>query len=254
MKLSWTPLASKLVGILIVLGLVTCVVYVDQSYWPAIAAIGTVGVVIWAIFSETILRRWRRPILKISTFGLEPTHLRQVPLRHVGGGLAHISGYPLSIQLVNTGETLAKSAQPLVTGMGRFEDGKWQIHDNWIPAPIRWALDISAEIGAGEPTQEKDLIPHRPYVFNFGILRTDHPNSFFLNPITMPGNQPVNYSPGEFCFELKVFAEGTEPARKYVHVQWEGGCSVNFNKVKKRITICLLDNPPWPKKEKKPKK
>jgi len=253
-KSSLTPLASKLAGVLIVLGLVMCVIYVDQSYWPAIAAIGTVGVVIWAIFSETILRRQRRPILKISTFELEPPHLRQVPLRHVRGELADISGYPLSIQLVNTGETLAKSAQPLVTGVGRFEDGKWQTHDNWIPAPIRWALDIPAELGAGEPTQEKDLIPHRPYVFNLGILRTDRPDLFFLNPITMPGNQAVDYSPGEFCFELKVFAEGTEPATKYVHIQWKGGCTVNFNKVKKRIRICLLDNPPWPKKEKKSKR
>ncbi len=106
-------------------------------------------------------------------------------------------------------------------------------------------MDIAAEVGAGQPTEERDLTPHRPYFFNFGIIRTDLPLSFLLNPITMPGDQDIDYSPGEFCFELTVFAERAEPARKYFHIQWDGGCTDNFEEVKTRIRIFARDDPPW---------
>ena len=232
-----------LTAIFVGLVLLVSVIYIDQSLWPAIAAIGTIGAVVWAIYSQGILARLNRPILELSPFELESPHLRQVPFYDPTGKQID-SGYALSIQLKNTGKAIAKNAQRLITNMGRFKHGKWQIQRPWIAAPIRWALDIPAEVGADEPTEEKDLVPHRPYVFNLGILRTNYPDSFVLKTILMPGNQDVKYGPGEFCFELKVFAEGAKPARKYVHIKWDGGCTDDFDDVKKKIKVSLKDHSP----------
>lgn len=220
--------------------------YIGQDIWIALTAIGTVGAVIVAVFYPTIIQQWQKPKLEIDYFEPEPPHLRQTPVYQGGQLLQGVGLYPLSIRLTNTGKIPAKNAQPQITGMGEKIGGKWQTQKNWIPAPVRWGLDEVALMSTGRPTEEKDLIPERPYFFNFGVLRTDIPDEFLLNPIAMPGGQKTAYPIGEFCFELTVYAQGADPAKKYFHIEWKGGCTHNFKKVKTSIIIKTMDNPPWP--------
>jgi hypothetical protein len=232
--------------LLAAIGLAVFAYLLGHPIWKVLTAVGTFGAVVWAIFQQGILAWLRRPKLVFRFYESEPPHLRQVPLWNTKTGKRIATGYALSIQLINRGKTLAKHAQHLVTGKAVLEDGKWQVQKNWIAVPIRWALDVPAEMGTGDPTEERNLIPNRPYPFNLGLLRTDDPIHFYLNPVTMPGNQDTVYGPGEFCFELTVFAEGAKPAKKVFHIKWLGGCIEDFEEVKKRITIYMKVRPPWP--------
>ena len=245
MKSSWKNWAIKIATAVVVLALAIFVILILKFNWVAIAALSTTAAVIWAVFHQGILAWLDRPRLEISLFESESPYLRQVTGRDPKTGKPVCVIYPLSIQLKNTGKTLAKNTQPLVTGMGCIIDAKWQTQDNWISAPIHWGLDVPSEVGAEKPTEERDLVPHRPYVFNFGTMRTDYPDLFILNTIIMPGNQKRDYPPGEFCFELTVFAEGADPVKKYFHIEWDGGCTDKFDEVKEKIRIYLKDHPPW---------
>jgi hypothetical protein len=237
---------TKRAGVLFLIAFIlSCYLFRKHLNWSALAAIGTISAVIWAIYHQGILAWINRPTLEIvGPYELEPPHLRRVPITDQKGSEVDIS-YQLSIQIENTGKAIAKSAQPLVSGMGRLVDEKWEVQANWIAAPIRWALDIAADIGGDLPTEERDLIPHRPYVFNFGSLRADSPSLFLLNTIAMPGNQDRVYKPGEFCFECKVFAEGADPVKKYFHIKWHGGFSREHEDVREIIQVHLEDRPPW---------
>jgi hypothetical protein len=251
-KLLNLMLAALIVVLVLLLGSALISKVFDESQRSSIAvlaalfaAVGTIGAVVWAIFHQYILERLQRPYLEVGFFEPESPHLRKTPVYQGGKRVPDVTLYPLSIRLTNTGKSLAKNAQPQITAMGRNVGGTWKIQTNWIPAPIRWGLDEPTLLATGRPTEEKHLIPDRPYFFNFGVLRTDRSDHFLLNPIAMPGGQATEYSTGEFCFELTVFAERVDPIRKYFHIHWDGGCSEDFEEVKRRVRIDVRDNPPW---------
>jgi len=243
----------------IIIFILLCYLLRNYINWRALAAVGTIAAVFWAVYHQGILTWIDRPILKIvEPYEPEPPYLRKVPLRFkenriVAGRVvevevARVTSYQLSIRIKNIGKTIAKNTSLLVSKMGQFKNGKWDIQPNWIPAPIRWALDVPADVGGAIPTEERNLIPERPYAINLGALRMDYPNSFVLNAIIMPGNQDRMYEPGVFCFECTAFAEGADSATKYVRIEWDGGCSEDFDEVKKRIKVYLEDRAPWKKR------
>jgi hypothetical protein len=242
-KSSATIIGPIIAALIIVIGAER----IGQDIWLVLTAVGTVGVVIVAVFYPLIIQWWQRPKLEIGFFEPEPPHLRKTPAYQSGQLLQGVTLYPLSIRLRNIGKIAAKNAQPQISSMGEKVSGKWETQKNWIPAPVRWGFDEFALPITGRPTEEKDLIPDRAYFFNFGVLRTDHPNHFLLNPIAMPGGQKTKYPPGKFCFELTVYAQGADPAIKYFHIEWLGGCTQKFQNVKKQIIIKTGDKPPWPK-------
>lgn len=225
--------------------LVLGALHADKEVWSALAAIGTISAVVVAIFYPFFLEWIKRPKLEIGLYVSQSPHLRKTPLTKDGMPVPNVSLYPLSIRLKNTGKMLAKNAQPQITAMGQKENGRWKVPENWIDAPVQWGLDEYALMTTGQPTEEKNLVPERSYFFNLGALRTDRPDDFFLSATLMPGGQKSIYTPGEFCFELTVYAEAAKSAKKYFHFNWHGGCSDNFEDVKKRITIKVKDKSPW---------
>jgi hypothetical protein len=252
MRVNWTAVAILFAAIILVIG----AHFVNQSIWFALTAVGTISAVIWAVYHQGILAWINRPMLEIvGPYEPIPPHIRRVPLRHTRKVLIEKEtvevetlgsmSYQLSIQIKNKGKTIARSASVLVSGMGWIEDGKWKRRDDWIAAPIRWALDVPADIGGEIPTEEKDLVPERPYVSNLAALRTDKPESFLLNTIVMPGNQRSDYGPGEYCFKVELFAEGADRAEKYFHIKWTGDCTWDYQEVKKKLVVNLLDSPIW---------
>lgn len=239
---------------------------IGHSVWEVVtavsatlAAVGTIGAVVTAIYLQLYLRHRRRPILQI-VGPYEPTspYLRRAPLRFretarsAGGQLIPVEtlgsmSYQLSIRIKNTGKTIARNASIMITAMGRNKTQGWDVQPNWIETPVRWALDVPADIAGEIPTEERNLVPERPYVFNFGALRTDIPDYFSLNTLVMPGNQDSQYSSGEFCFEVIAFAEGAASVTKYFHIVWSGGSNWDFEEVKRKIEVYLRDDPPWQK-------
>jgi len=243
MKL-WTPVAILLAAVVLVVG----ARLTNQSVWPPLIAIGSVGAVGVAIFQTLFLTWWRRPIMEIGVFGSIPPYLRKIPIRDDRTGQTVDVIYPLSLQVRNTGKTIARQAVPLLTGVGQLVDGVWKVQEAWIPVTLRfWVLDELVQRAAGKSTEERDLVPLRPYVFNLGFFSTSLPDSFHLGDVLIPRNQPNEYGPGDFCFELMAFAEGAAPAKKYFWIHWKGGCSDEFDEVRRRVVVTPMDQPPWRK-------
>ena len=233
------------VGILAILIISLCLYFFRKHiHWTELAAIGTILAVIWAVYAQVILAWMIRPILKIvGPYEPEPPYFRAVPLR-LSGKLVAIK-YKLTLQLKNTGGKIANKAQPHISGMARFEAGEWKPQNNWIAAAIRWDLDVPAEIGGELPTEEKNLVPHRPYPFTLGAFRTDAPDIFILNTTLMPGNQLREYPPGKFCFKCEITAEGTKPIEEYYCIEWKAGCTADPERFKAITKVYWQDHPPW---------
>jgi len=242
MKSFGTPLAIIIATIVLVIG----AKYIGQSIWPVLTAIGTIGVVLWAIFQQGILTWWQRPKLQIMPSEWKPPYFRSAPEVNRNTGESVGLGYYVTITLKNMGETIAKNCQPLLTAMGRINADKWQKEENWLPLSLRWTLDELSERTAGKPTAERDLVPHRPYQFSLGHVSTADPDNFTLAVIIRPTGQQTVFPPGEYCFEINVFAERIRPISKYFFLQWDGGCTDHPEEVKKNLRVFAKDHPPWP--------
>jgi hypothetical protein len=110
------------------------------NVWNALTALGTLGAVGVALYLGMYREYLKRPILEIDFYEKRPPHLRQVPPYRNGVKQAG-SLYPISIRLTNVGKTIAKNAQVVINSMWTYQNDKWIIHPNWIPVPVKWALD-----------------------------------------------------------------------------------------------------------------
>lgn len=230
---------------------------VGGNIWSALTAIGTVGAVIWAIFHQGISERLRKPKLIINPYEEDPPYLRPVP---TGTTENPVTSYILTFKLLNAGEAIAEKAQPLLTRVWSFEKGKWKPQEGWVPVPLRWVFDEIAQQATdleiptdkgpakyksfGKPTEEKDLVQHRPYLFSLGELSTRHPETFELLGLIFSRSQRNSYDAGEYCFEITVFSQRVDPKKKYVRLTWSGGCTGDFEELKKKVRIQLSDIAP----------
>ena len=245
MNLSWTPLAIALAAANLVLALAVIVILIIQANWVGLAAIATLGAVIWAVYHQGILLWLERPRLQIMPFELEPPLFQKASEFHPTTSQRVGSGFYVNVELRNTGETLAKSCQPVVTAMGKFDAGKWQKQENWIPLSLEWILDELSRQAAGKPTEERDLVPYKPYHFNLGCVSTTDPHAFRLLVTINPSAQQTRFLRGQYCFEITVFAEKVKPCTKYFHVKWVGECTDNLEEVKTKIRVFTENDPPW---------
>ena len=76
------------------------------------------------------------------------------------------------------------------------------------------------------------------------MLLVGKPNLFILRTIVMPAGQKKEYDPGEYCFELTLSAEKAKIVKKYIHIQWEGGCTEEYRTVRENIRVYMLSRPP----------
>jgi hypothetical protein len=246
-----TPTAIVIGAVLGAFVLVVGAKVIGQSVWIALSAIGTFSAVVVALHRDFILRWWGRPILEIGPYEMVPPYFQEAPqLRKVEvdglerGTLIGIGLY-VNILLMNVGQTLAKNCQPLVTAVGRINDGKWQEVKNWTPLGLEWVLDETAQQATGKPTEERDLIPRKPYFFNLGCASTRHEMHFKLLVTTVPTAQNTMFPPGQYCFEIVVYGERVKPVTKYFHVEWDGMPIKSSGELAQKIRVFAADHPPW---------
>lgn len=245
MNASWTPLFIALAAANLVLALAAVVILIIQANWVGLAAIATLGAVIWAVYHQGILTWLERPLLQIMPFELEPPLFQKTSEFHPTTSQRVGSGFYVNVELRNTGETIAKSCQPVVTAMGKFDANKWQKQENWIPLNLVWDLDELSQQVDGKPTEERDLVPHKPYYFNLGCVSTTDPHAFRLLVTFALSAQQTRFLRGQYCFEITVFAERAKPSTKYFHVKWAGECTDSFEEVKTKIRIFSEEHSPW---------
>jgi hypothetical protein len=199
--------------------------------------------VIWAIYHQEIKQYIHRPVLEIMKFSQEMPYVRRAPIINT-----EYVGFFINIPLRNTGRRNAKNCQPIVSGMGKFTNSSWYQEKNWIPVALRWAGGEDFEHTEKGPKirEERNLIPHRLYFFNLGHVATAEPNNFILDQIIILTGQDYKFTPGKYCFEVKVTAEEiSSPIKKYYLVDWQGGCTDKFEEILKKLTVVEQKEAPW---------
>jgi hypothetical protein len=208
--------------------------------WEVMTAIGTLGAAGVALYLGVFREYLMRPVIELKFYERIPPHLRQTP-RYENNVKSSGYLYPISIGVTNTGRITAKNTSVVIKQMWTFNGSHWIRHPNWIPAPIRWALDEKNP----SPSDMKDLVPHRPYVFNLAALDSTTPNILDLKFFISPGNQLTWYETGYYCFAVMVCAEGIgKPVMKFFYVNWEGGADTDLEHTRQRIHVRMEDGPP----------
>lgn len=209
--------------------------------WTAVSAVGTLLAVFWAIYHQEIRNILYRPVLKFSLFEPTSPHLvEQVGASVEKTGLKEYNGLFITIQLTNTGKTVAHNAQALLTKVGyKNEEGNWKLKVNWIAIPLQWVL--------GDVALERDLVPERPYLFNLGSFTKARDGQFLFTYVMSPKGQEETVYPGEYCFEITAFAEGVEILRKYFYVDFDDFKEIaELEEIRKRVKkVEMKDYPPW---------
>lgn len=199
----------------------------------------------------------RRPKLRIGPYSQAPPLFRQaeefetVQMLDTQAGSSLIQqvrrsaglGFYVNIPLTNDGVTLAKQCQPMLTAMATFQNDTWVREKNWIPLALLWALD---ELGP-RPTEERNLVSRRPYIFNLGKVSTRDPERFVLLPLLRPSAQSCEFGRGSYCFEVTVYSENAETVQAWYVVKWHGGIShqPTIDELRGRLEISEVQSSPW---------
>jgi hypothetical protein len=123
----------------------------------------------------------------------------------------------------NVGGTIANRAQPVLTAMAeRLPNQRWRLVPDWISLGLRWSLD-ELNVSQGQPTQERYLVPNRPYMFDLGKLSAYLPQRRFdLSTLLKPNAQKNDFGVGEYCFEVTLYSENADPVSVWYLVRVEG--------------------------------
>lgn len=198
---------------------IVCAGYIPIN-WTAVAAVGTLAAVAWAVWHQEFSQYLIRPILNMSFFQTTSPHL----VKQVGASFEKRNskivteeyyGLFVTIELTNSGKTVAKDTQPLLTNVWSkdVKTKKWIERENWIAIPLKWVLPLRSF--------ERDLVPNRPYLFTLGSFSERRDGKLLLTYNISPKGQEETVNPGEHCFEVTVYALGTEPIKNYFYITFE---------------------------------
>ena len=238
MRSSWPSTILIPSFLIITLAIAIIITLILQSNWVGLGALGTTGAVLWAIYHQLFTKYIERPRLELMPYKQEPPYFRSAAEIIQGTDRVGGIGYYINIHLENSGKTIARDCQALVTAIGRFEKNAWRKEKNWFVWNLRWSFQPDAE--------KADLVPNRPYAVSLGKVSTLEPDTFFLSVLSPTTGQKFFFQPGRYCFEVRVIANETHPVTKYFHVYWDGGCDEDFEEVKERTRVFSEDHPPWP--------
>lgn len=224
--------------------------------WEALSAIGTTAAamaaflaVVVALLYPVYQERRNQPILELALY----EHSDGTHLKHVRGI------YSLPLVITNVGRNTAKNVQAFVKSSGTRKNENWERPMKWVPVPLYWLEGqfvfgpVVFGPGIESVTGAQDLVRDRPAYFHLGYMGIfreedpDPPNVFNIRYVTMYQDQGYSYKNGlEHCFEVVVYTEGIKPITKYVYVLVEGDYTSDAEEMKKRVTISMKDNAPWP--------
>ena len=219
--------------IYIVILLIAWSVLKEKNYvWRALAAIGTISAVIVALFYPSLHEWYQRPVLKVHSPKYSNEYIRWG--QRVGGG--EFFCY-IDIEVQNKGKTVAHNCQPFLTAVAEKKQNQWQMEPNWVPIGLKWILGQSYIGPYPRATEEKNLVPNRPYIFSLGSVKGGRANIVELAYYLSPTGQRDKFPPGEYCFEITIFAANAKMIKKYFYINWKGGFSPDVNEFKKHLII-----------------
>ena len=155
------------------------------------------------------------------------------------------TGLYVTCNLVNIGITSARGCQPILTACARRNaDNEWRQLRDWLPLGLFWCLDEYSLQASGRPTEERYLVPKRPYLFDLCNVTTRTPDRLYLRVIVTPSAQATDFPPGEYCFEVTVFSENADAVQAWYRVDWSGGIT-DAADARQHLMVEQLPRQPW---------
>lgn len=206
----------------------TIACWISRLSWQAVSALGTLLVVIVALFGQEIRRLWSRPKVDLDWFEPKDPHLvRQIGASYEATGRHEpYEGLFITLELTNTGKQTASEAEVLLTRVATNTAAHgWRWKENWTPIPLEWVL--------GQSALQRDLIPQRPYLIRLASFGPARKGQLLITYAMSLKSQTETFEPGQHCFEVSVFATGARTRRKFVYVTFQDfSQATDLNKVR----------------------
>jgi hypothetical protein len=199
----------------------------------------TLLAVLVALFKDEIIKRWRRPILDVSTV-LEPPHCHMTTLRYTtqrtGSTYAEAGCYYFRLWVENRGKTRADRVQVFVAKLSRrVADGTFKEDVRFLPMNLRWSH--MQTLGGGPEVYAEGISPQMGKHCDIGhIIDPAHraecgealsgvpPTStlFALDLEVYPNTLGHLLTPGTYRLVLRVAAANSLPMTKILEVTVTG--------------------------------
>lgn len=214
-----TPIAVFLGFIISSLIIASAAKILGQSVIATLTAIGTVGAVILALWSQEIKNIINKPKLEIEIEKKEDPKLMKLIQLSSTGEL--YKGYFIVCSIKNSGKEIAKDSQIQLTSIMKKKDGDWKIAKPWIPLQMTWV--ISKGIFHTKNEVSRDLIRNAPNLFTIGAFSNNiYHGSLILNYYSSNKIQPESLPPGEYCFEITTYSPSLkEPLKRYIYISFD---------------------------------
>ncbi len=184
-----------------------------------IAAFSTALAIIWILFKETILARWRAPKFESHIFMETPyvTQLGETYYYHLG--------------IKNIGKSTAFNCRGYVDGIYEYNNAQYERIKNFIAMPLCWAREDKPDTFIG-PEQNKfldlgtiNIVVHylggkRPFELGF----RDFSDINRLNP-------------GKYKIKIILYSENTKSLSVDLYINWSGQGKTDYSSMLKELVI-----------------
>jgi hypothetical protein len=174
-------------------------------------AIGSFVAALVALFVVIYFEIWKakrdRPKLTIEYDNADPQCHRLAAQGPVGGK----PSYFIRLKIVNTGNAPAKECVGRLAAIAN-EDGTFR--SDWDISSLIWT--------AQETPQPKYLSAKGDYSFLDVVWTVQGERIFRIRTDSTPRAIKLEYEPGQYYFQIKVYAEKAEPIEQWFRVNWYG--------------------------------
>lgn len=192
--------------------------------WQALAAIGTIGGVAWAVFSQDLVDKINPPKLDLELY--ETDNDRKRLNERMGSYLTGIvdgkpthtlyPGYFIDIKVLNKGETIAKDVAVVVSEKWNRSGNSYVPDKSWKPLIPLFNEPASGFSGMIPPNSKL------PYVFSVGSFSVLMRPNFLFTYAYLNKARKETIKPGEYCLVLEVSASNAKPQERYLYFSFEG--------------------------------
>ncbi len=188
-----------------------------------IAAFSTLAAVIWMLFKETILARWRAPRLELFVHMDAPYVTIQEDTYY----------YHLGIK--NTGKSTAQKCHGYIDEIYEYKNGRYERIKNFIAMPLFWAKEEKIETFIGSE-QEKFLDLG---TINFQVIYARGKRPFTLW-FRAHSDTDKLYA-GKYRIKINIYSENTRALSRDLEITWSGESKEKYNDMLNELIIKQRD-------------
>jgi len=185
----------------------------------SVAASSTFLAVIWVLFKETLLARWRAPLLQ----------------RHIRMDMPYITKnfnkYYYHLGVSNDGKSTALNCRGYIDAIYEYKEAAYERINNFIAIPISWAREDTLSTFI-EPGQEKLL--------DLGIVDevVDISKRQHFFKILFKGYSDTSclYS-GKYRMDIMVYSENAKRLAVSLYLNWSGVWKKQYSEMLKTLII-----------------